>query len=112
MKILFVENHERFLNAVTREFLCGHTITPVPNLSEAWAHVSEGDFDVVLVDYDLDDGKGDELVRRIRAASLPVKVVAVSSHDRGNTALRKAGADAVCGKMVFRRIEEVLDSLT
>ncbi|MBA4388884.1 MAG: response regulator [Verrucomicrobia bacterium] len=111
MRILFVENHAQFVNVVTRNFLGGHEVTPVPSLAGAWALLTEETFDVVLVDYDLVDGKGDELVRKIKASSLPVKIVAVSAHDRGNTALREAGAEAVCSKMTFSGIGSVLASI-
>jgi len=111
MKILFVENHVRFIAAVTKRFLGGHDVTTVPTVARAWAELDGGEFDVVLVDYDLDDGKGDQLVRQIRTASLAVKIVAVSSHEQGNDALIAAGADAICGKMEFSGIAAVLDSL-
>ncbi len=58
-------------------------------------------------DYDRDDGKGDEFVRRARA-TFAGRIVAISSHQRGNDALRAAGADACCSKMDFDRINELL----
>jgi len=111
MKILFVENHARFVRVVAGEFLADHDVTVASSIAEAWGRLSKDRFDVVLVDYDLDDGKGDHLVNRIRSGNLPVRVVAVSSHDDGNSALLKAGADTVCGKLEFERIVEVLRSL-
>ena len=112
LKILFVENHDRFVSVVTREFLGGHEVTVVPSIAIALEQLQSSDFDVVLVDYDLDDGKGDRLVREIRINSLPVKIVGVSSHEQGNTALSESGADVICSKMEFDRIGEVLESLT
>jgi len=111
MRILFVENHDKFASVVTKRFLGGHSVTTVPNLANAWTELGSSKFEVVLIDYDLDDGTGDQLVRQIRAASLPVKIVAVSSHDRGNNALIAAGADAICSKMEFSGIGAVLDAL-
>ena len=69
-------------------------------------------FDVALVDYDLDDGKGDEFVRELREAGERIVIVGVSSHDEGNAALRRAGASAICSKMQFDQIESVLVGLT
>jgi hypothetical protein len=69
-------------------------------------------FDVLLVDYDLDDGKGDELVKELRAAGELVIVICVSSHDDGNTALLRAGATSVCSKTQFDRIQSVIDTAT
>ena len=112
MKILFVENHAVFAKIVTETLLNQHTVRIVSTLSKAWALLSQDDYDVVLVDFDLDDGKGDELVKKIRAQNWPVKIVAVSSHERGNLALQKAGADAICGKLTFRQhIEEVIEQV-
>ncbi|MCC6696131.1 MAG: response regulator [Candidatus Hydrogenedentes bacterium] len=111
MKILFVENHERFAAVVTREFLTNHEVTTVPSKADALRELDAGRFDVVLVDFDLDDGKGDQLVQQIRAAGNPVPIVAVSSHEHGNAAILAAGANAVCGKIQFNRIDHVLKEL-
>ncbi len=111
MRILFVEQHELFVQVVTKEFLYDQDITRVASAQEAWQELSAGQYDAVLVAYDLVDGKGDELVMSIRGNELEVKVIAASSHPKGNTALQDAGADAVCGKLQFSRIREVLESL-
>jgi DNA-binding NtrC family response regulator len=66
---------------------------------------------LVLSDYDLDDGKGETFVRECRTTHPGLPVVAVSSHDAGNAALVAAGASAVCGKMEFDRIEQVIRGL-
>jgi CheY-like chemotaxis protein len=111
MRILFVENHDKFISVVTREFLSNHEVTAVPSIAAASDQLKESEFDVILVDYDLDDGKGDQLVRKIRKDNIPVKIVAVSSHEPGNTALSESGADAICSKIEFNRIGKVLESL-
>ncbi len=69
------------------------------------------DFDLVLVDYDLDDGKGDQVVRALGRGQTKVPIIAVSSHEEGNTALRAAGADAVCAKKDFGNIREIVAKL-
>ena len=111
MTILWVENHAQFARIAMRQFLTGHTVTIVPSLVEAQAALKVNTFAVVLVDYDLDDGKGDELVRELRQRPDGPRVVATSSHDEGNRLLVVAGADAVCSKMRFSGIEEVLVKL-
>jgi len=111
MNILFVENHAVFAKIVTETLLSQHRVTIALTLSEAWAFISEKEYDVVLVDFDLDDGKGDELVKKIRAQNCFVKIVAVSAHERGNLALRKAGANTICGKLAFRQIETVIEQV-
>lgn len=111
MNILWVENHASFARLAARQFLSEHTVTVVPSLASARTALAQGVYAVVLVDYDLDDGKGDELVRELRGLAQPPRIVATSSHENGNRLLVEAGAHAVCGKMEFRRIAEVLATL-
>ncbi len=112
MKILYVENHAVFAANVISQFLSQHSVTVVPSLAEARQVFAAGSFDLLLVDYDLDDGKGDVLVREVRDSGKAIPVVGVSSHDQGNTALLRAGAVAVCSKMQFDRIQAVIDTVT
>src|SRR5712671_267735 len=112
MKILYVENHAVFAANVIRQFLSQHSVAVVPGLSAARQALETGSFDLLLVDYDLDDGKGDDLVRELTATGKAVAVIGVSSHEEGNTALLRAGAVAVCSKMQFDRIQTVIDTVT
>jgi len=112
LRILYVENHAVFAANVTSRFLSQHSVTVVPSLAEARQVFAAGSFDLLLVDYDLDDGKGDVLVREVRDSGKAIPVVGVSSHDQGNTALLRAGAVAVCSKMQFDRIQAVIDTVT
>jgi len=110
MKILFVENHAVFAATVVSKFLTHHAVTIVPELAAAREALRAGDFEAVLVDYDLDDGKGDELVREIRAQPSGLLIIGVSSHDEGNAALLRAGATAICSKMQFDEIQKVIET--
>jgi len=112
MRILFVDNHREFAAVVTGAFLASHEVAIVPPIAAARVALDASTFDVALVDFDLDDGKGDELVRSLRGAGSKLKIVAVSSHDAGNAALSTAGADAVCGKLAFAKIEAILAEVT
>jgi CheY-like chemotaxis protein len=111
MNILFVENHAVFAAQVTRAFLGAHQVTLVPSLGEARKLLATTNFDLILSDYDLDDGKGDEIVRECRSAFPRLPIIAVSSHEAGNAALIKAGASAVCCKMEFDQIQQVITEL-
>lgn len=108
MRILMVEDHQRFAQAVIAEFLEDHDVIIAAGVNAAREQLAGERFEVVLVDYDLPDGKGDEVVRWMRANDLDVPVVAVSSHEFGNTQLRQAGANAVCSKMKFRQLPAIL----
>ena len=111
MRILYLENHAIFAQQVSQKFLVEHSVTVVPSLSAARREFTTGAYDLVLSDYDLDDGKGDVFVQECRAASPYLPIVAVSSHDAGNAALVRAGASAVCSKMEFQRIGQVIAAL-
>jgi DNA-binding response OmpR family regulator len=111
VNILYLENHAVFAEQVTRKFLAEHQVTVVPSLSAARRALASADYALVLSDYDLDDGKGDEFVRACRAGFPCFPILAVSSHEAGNAALVSAGASAVCGKMEFDRIQQIIGGL-
>jgi DNA-binding NarL/FixJ family response regulator len=101
VRLLWVENHDGFARMAGRQFLAAHDFTVVPSLAKAQAALTTDQFDAVLLDYDLDDGKGAALVELIRRLPRRVAVVATSSHADGNAALLAAGADAACPKTRF-----------
>jgi CheY-like chemotaxis protein len=108
MRLLWVENHAVFARLAGRQFLSAHDVTIVPSLAEARRALAEQPFDAVLLDYDLDDGKGASLFDCLRQLPVAPAVIATSAHDAGSEALRQAGADGVCGKGRFAEIEAVL----
>jgi len=101
-----------FAEAVSERFLAGHQVQVVPGLAAAWEALGEAEFDVLLVDYDLEDGKGAALVQRLRGCGISTPVVAVSSHEAGNRALAEAGAERVCPKAEVERLPQVLAELS
>lgn len=111
MNILYIENHAVFAETVKQRFLSQHLVTVVPSLAAARSAILRETFDFLLVDYDLEDGKGDKLVRELRVSGSEAIIIGVSSHDEGNTALVRAGADAVCSKMEFDEIQGLLNSI-
>lgn len=111
MKILWVENNARFVSTAKKLFLSEHEVTVVPDIAGARRRIEAG-FDVVIVDYDLDDGKGDGLITDLLTLDPRPSIVAVSSHERGNKAILDAGADAVCPKARFGKdLKALLDRL-
>ena len=111
LKILYVEDHADFGERVIQTFLGEHEVTRVPSLALAREAASGFAHDLLLVDYDLEDGKGSSLVRELRGAGFPGLIVAVSAHDEGNEALVRAGANAVCAKRDMPRLGRVLADL-
>lgn len=108
MRILFVENHAEFAKTVIDAFMGAHDVVVCPFVSEALALFAGGGFEAVLVDYDLDDGKGDELVRALRLKGARAPIIATSAHDRGNARLLDAGANAVLAKAAFQGVGALL----
>src|SRR5688572_14754004 len=104
LNILYVENHAVFANVVKSTFLSSHIVTIVPSLQAARELLTAQAFDLVLVDYDLDDGKGDALIRWLRETGKVMPAIAVSSHEDGNAAMVAAGARASCLKSQCSRI--------
>lgn len=111
VRVLFVEDNSVFADLVSDQFLRAHEVQIVPSVAEA-IRCDTHSIDVVLMDYDLEDGKGDAAVRAIRTKSPDLPIIAVSSHERGNEALTAAGATAVCPKGQFHHIQRVLDAIT
>ena len=93
---------------MVRSFLHQHELTIAASLMEARQHLAVQRFDAVLLDYDLDDGKGVALLPTLNALPSRPVVIASSSHAEGNSKLHEAGADLVCSKMDFREIDDRL----
>ena len=112
MKILWVENNDRFVAVAIPVFLSEHEVTIQPSLSEARTALDQSAFDVVMVDYDLDDGKGTDLLPALTALEVRPTIIAVSSHEMGNALLRAAGADTICPKARFAALKGILQAMT
>lgn len=108
MRILFVENNTSFAQIVKQQFLSEHDVQIVPSIEAAKAALRINRYGIVLLDYDLDDGKGIELLDNIRTHYPTAKVIAVSAIDTNNIALQKAGVHAVCAKRDFASIGKFL----
>lgn len=108
MKLLYVENHIVFAQQAIRQFLFDCDVTLVPSISAAYVHLKTTVFELILVDYDLDDGKGDSLVRALRHSGWKGKIIAVSAQDHKNLILLRSGADMACSKMTFSKIRPLL----
>lgn len=111
MRILFVENHEVFSNLVARKFLAVHEVRIVRTLREARDALAAAEYDLLLLDYDLDDGKGDELLAELGHDGRRPMIIGVSAYEHLNAALLRAGADAACGKLEFSQIDSLIRSL-
>ena len=109
MNILWVENHAVFVRVAGKQFLAAHTVMVATSLAEARRALMEQTFDAVLLDYDLDDGKGASLLGFLETLPNRPAALAASAHETGNKARLEAGADAVCAKGQFEGVEAVLN---
>jgi len=112
MNILYVENHPRFADIAVRSFLAEHSVVVVASLAAARQALAGQSFDLVLLDQDLDDGKGTELAAELHARPARPLILAASSHAAGNEALLRAGADAACSKLDFARVSAAIAGLS
>lgn len=108
MRILFVEDNLEFARTVTAQFLGEHAVTFAADVAEAKVQLAGDAFDVLLVDHDLPDGIGTEVIRHARSLGIDADVIAVSALDGNNEALEAAGARASCSKGSFEAIGAVL----
>lgn len=111
MRVLYVENHLVFAEQVCRTYLAGCEVFVVPSLAQARESLVDGPYDLILVDYDLDDGKGATFVRELAAVDYGAWVVGVSARAEGNEELEAAGADAVCPKAELSALPALLTKL-
>ena len=67
MDILYIENHEVFAKTVSKIFLSKHKVKIVPSIIQATKLLEQSQkYNIALIDYDLDDGKGDSLAALIK----------------------------------------------
>lgn len=102
-----------FAETVVTQFLSAHEVEIAESVAIARKAIATGPaFDAVLVDYDLPDGKGTEVVRQLRANRFKGRIVAVSAKDEGNAELRSAGAHAICKKAELHQLATTLNQLS
>ncbi|MCS5562180.1 MAG: response regulator, partial [Marinobacter nauticus] len=68
----------------------GMWVTVASRLSEAFRFVDDDDFDLIIADWNLPDGSGLELVRRVRSAKATMPVVIVSARADRDSVLKAA----------------------
>ena len=109
MKILYVENNPSFADVVCKCFLKDYDVTIEPTVQGAKERIEQCCFDILLVDYDLDDGKGNEFINYVKQQKYQSFIIAVSSHKEGNEKLKVAGANCICAKSQFSHITKIIN---
>lgn len=96
MRILVVEDEDSIASFVVKGLTAeGHTVERAANVADAIAIGTSYDFDLVLLDLVLPDGRGTEVLRAIRAVrpELPVIIVSALGEVDDKVDLLDAGAD-------------------
>ena len=77
--ILLVDDNPNGLTARTMILEAeGFSVTTSANAEDAWAIFQQGRFDIVVTDYRLQGMNGGDLIRLIRAANSPARVILLS----------------------------------
>ena len=95
-------------DAETRRMICrtleevGFRVVEAATGKEAWEHVVERHFDLIILDVSLPERDGLELIQSVRAEAGNVKVLAVSGFMGGSflRTIEKLGADATLKKPI------------
>ena len=96
MVILLVEDEPQLAEQVKRSLVrIGHAVTKVADGLAALDSVTHSHFDLVLLDVNLPGSNGFEVLAKIRASCLPVRVMMLTARTevRDRVAGLKAGAD-------------------
>jgi DNA-binding NtrC family response regulator len=76
--LLIVEDDVAALSALRLLLKRSFAVTPAGTIAEARAAIANGNFDWILLDLMLPDGSGIEILKSVKAASLPTKVVVMT----------------------------------
>ncbi|HBK47218.1 MAG TPA: DNA-binding response regulator [Xanthomonadaceae bacterium] len=95
-RIALIEDHERMADLVQRGLAAaGIAVDVFPTQAAAWHGLLRGSYALAIVDRGLSDGDGLDLVRRLRAAGLPLPCLMLTARDalHDRVAGLEAGAD-------------------
>ena len=97
-RILHIEDDTNFQKYIQILLSGRAVITQASTLREASRFVSEGEFDLILLDLTLPDGSGMELVNQLQREEVPTPVLIFSAHEVTDSV---SGAAAVLVKGHF-----------
>ena len=113
-RLLVVDDEERLRETFIRALAGrGYAVTGAASFGSALRELSSGTFDLLLVDINLPDGTGWDILRIIRAKGSAVPVIVLSAIPPQSTLVRELQPDGVLYKpfpmdALFRLIERAL----
>lgn len=90
MRVLFVEGDLEFARTFAAQYLADHEVTLATGLAEAQERLTYARHDLLLVDDDLPDGSGSELVDHAHLT------IVVLFHAQGHEAVERVGSLIRC----------------
>lgn len=98
MKILHVEDNVKFRDLVANDILKNHDIDGADDGSDGIRMFDQGEYDLVLLDYQMHEIHGPEVLKHIRLTNQNIPVIAMSMDDHLNKELMKLGASITVAK--------------
>jgi len=111
MKILAVDDQNEFLEVLEMVLTAqGHTVDTAFDGQKGWELAQKYTYDLAFFDHAMPELTGIELVKRIRANKIPMKIVMMSGYENMNEQFaRTVGADEyLCKPFQVREIEEII----
>lgn len=90
-RVLLIENDEQAMNVCRKAILSQsrmYDVTPTKNGGDAEQMMSGGHFDVVVMDYDVPDIEGDELVKKLHQTNQNCPIIVMTGIDSPELALK------------------------
>lgn len=79
-KVLVVDDDKSFAFELAGSLKkSGYSVTQAEHVSDAYAMIEQGDFDVAVVDLNLPDKSGLELIHKAKHCGKPVKILATTA---------------------------------
>jgi len=95
MKLLVTDDDKNLRTVLTKELTDeGFDVSAAENVKEALSILDSRDIDVLLLDLNMPDGNGMEVLKKIRSADIPVEVIFLTAYATVSTAVEamKQGA--------------------
>ena len=108
MKILHIEDNEDFRRHVAEEILSEHEIDGAEDGSLGINLFDSGNYDIVMLDYQMIEVHGPDVIRHIRRVNKEIPVIANSMEDRLNNELLELGATEAVAKRFVDQLPRII----
>jgi len=106
--VLFVEDNDQFREMVIRRYLSDCQVTALSSGKRFKEILKKNELHFILMDYELPDTTGEDLIRVARDVEYSGAIIGVSSSKYLNQQMLKAGADAATPKREHFRLPQTI----